>query len=70
MSRLLTVFGATGLQGGALISYILKHPELSKIFSLRGVTRDMSKPAALALTEKGVDIVQVILLVYNVHIGR
>jgi uncharacterized protein YbjT (DUF2867 family) len=60
MSKLLTVFGATGFQGGALINYILGHPELSTIFNLRGVTRDASKPAALELKEKGVEIVQVI----------
>jgi len=59
MSKLLTVFGATGLQGGALISYILEHSEMSKLFKLRGITRDVAKPAALALRERGVEMVQV-----------
>ena len=53
MSKLLTVFGATGLQGGSLIDYVVKHAKLSKIYKLRGVTRDVSKPAAVALKEKG-----------------
>ena len=60
MSKLLTVFGATGQQGGSLIDYILKHPKLSTEFQLRGVTRDVSKPAALVLKERGVEIIKVI----------
>jgi uncharacterized protein YbjT (DUF2867 family) len=59
MAKLFTVFGATGLQGGAVINYILGHPELLKLFNLRGITRDASKPAAVALKQKGVEIVQV-----------
>ncbi len=59
MEKLLTVFGATGQQGGNLIDHILHHPELSEIYRLRGVTRDISKPAAVALQDKGVEMVQV-----------
>ena len=59
MSKLLTVFGATGLQGGSVISYVLQHPELSKTYRLRGITRDVSKPAAIALREKGVEVIKV-----------
>ena len=59
MSKLLTVFGATGLQGGSVINYVLQHPELSKTYRLRGITRDVSKPAAVALREKGVEVVKV-----------
>lgn len=44
MAKILTVFDATGQQGGALIDYILQHPEFS--FKLRGITRDASKSAA------------------------
>ncbi|KAH8699026.1 hypothetical protein BGW36DRAFT_294740 [Talaromyces proteolyticus] len=58
MSKLLTVFGATGLQGGSVIKYILGHPELSKVFRLRGVTRDVFKASAQTLREKGVEMVQ------------
>lgn len=57
MSKILTVFGATGQQGGGLIAYLLKHPTLSKMYKLRGITRDSSKPGAVALKEKGVELV-------------
>ena len=59
MSKILTVFGATGNQGGSLINYVVNSSKLSKIYKLRGVTRDVSKPAALALKEKGVEVVKV-----------
>jgi len=58
MPKLLTVFGATGQQGGALIEYVLRNPDLSKNFVLRGITRDLSKPASISLIEKGVELVQ------------
>ena len=56
MSRLLVVFGATGQQGGSVVDYVLK--EFSKEYRVRGVTRDLSKPAAQALQQKGVDVVK------------
>lgn len=59
MSKLLTVFGATGLQGGSLLHYLLKRTDVLDIYRLRGVTRDVSKPAAVALKEAGVEMVQV-----------
>ena len=58
MRKLLTVFGATGQQGGSLITYILKHPTLSKLYHLRGITRDTSKKASLDLKNLGVEIIQ------------
>jgi uncharacterized protein YbjT (DUF2867 family) len=61
MSKLLTVVGATGAQGGALIAHVLKHSKLSKIYKLRGITRDVTKPAAIALEEEGVEVVQVLV---------
>ena len=64
MSKLLTVFGATGLQGGSVVNYVLQNSELSKIYRLRGITRDVTKPAAVALKEKGVEIVKVNPLSY------
>lgn len=57
MSKILTVFGATGNQGGSVIRAVLAHPQLSKTYSLRAVTRDPSKPAGAELKEKGVDVV-------------
>lgn len=56
--KLLTVFGATGKQGGALIKYVLKNPELSGLFELRGITRNKSKPAAVSLAGQGVEMIE------------
>ena len=56
--KLLTIFGATGQQGGSVIQTILKTPSLNAKYSLRGVTRDPSKPAAQQLASQGVDLVR------------
>ena len=58
MSKLLTVFGATGNQGGALLNYVLQHPKLSEVYKLRGVTRDVTKESAVAFTKRGVEMVK------------
>jgi uncharacterized protein YbjT (DUF2867 family) len=63
MSKLITVFGATGNQGGSVIRHILADPQLSTEFRIRGVTRDTTKPAAQELAEKGVEVVSVCPLV-------
>lgn len=54
--KLLTVFGATGNQGGSVISAILSCSRLSSKFALRAITRDPSKPNAQSLAEKGVEL--------------
>lgn len=59
MSKLLTVFGATGAQGGSVIRAVLADDILSKEYKIRGITRDVSKPAAQALAQKGVEVVAV-----------
>ena len=56
MSKLITVFGATGNQGGSVIKNILADSTLSKTFKIRGITRDVSKPAAQALAKQGVEL--------------
>ncbi|KAL1615331.1 hypothetical protein SLS54_009112 [Diplodia seriata] len=56
MSKLITVFGATGNQGGSVIKALLADATLSKEFKIRGITRDASKPAAQALVSKGVEM--------------
>lgn len=56
MSKLITVFGATGNQGSSVIKHLLADPVLSKEFKIRGITRDTSKPAAQALAQKGVEL--------------
>jgi uncharacterized protein YbjT (DUF2867 family) len=59
MSKTITVFGATGNQGGSVIKHILADPQLSTQFKIRAVTRDSAKPAAQELAKKGVSLVQV-----------
>lgn len=57
MSKLITVFGATGNQGGSVIKAILADTQLSSEFKIRGITRDVNKPAAKALADQGVELV-------------
>lgn len=59
MSKIITVFGATGNQGGSVITSILQDPILSKEFKIRGITRDTAKPTAQELAAKGVEVVAV-----------
>lgn len=59
MAEVLTVFGATGNQGGSVIKRVLEHQQLSKRYKIRGITRDVSKPAAKELVSKGVEMVSV-----------
>ena len=58
MSQLLVVFGATGNQGGSVAKFVIKDPELSKIYKVRGVTRDTTKPAAQELQKLGIEVVK------------
>ncbi|EED15656.1 NmrA family transcriptional regulator, putative [Talaromyces stipitatus ATCC 10500] len=57
MSKLITVFGATGNQGGSVIRSVLADPVLSKEYKLRGITRDISKESAKKLSSQGVEMV-------------
>jgi uncharacterized protein YbjT (DUF2867 family) len=59
MTKLITVFGATGNQGGSLIKHLLSDSEISEEFKIRGITRDTSKPAAQELAKQGVEVVAV-----------
>jgi len=58
MSKILAIFGATGQQGGSVLNYVLNDPDLSKQYKIRAITRDPSQPAAKALENKGIEIVQ------------
>ncbi|PTB36159.1 uncharacterized protein TrAFT101_000125 [Trichoderma asperellum] len=57
MPKLLTVFGATGNQGGSIIEAVLSDATLREEFTIRGITRDISKPAARALAARGIEVV-------------
>ena len=59
MTKLITVFGSTGNQGGSVVRAIIDHPELSKEWKVRGITRNPNKPDAQALIAKGVEMVAV-----------
>ena len=51
--ELILVTGATGRQGGAVVRHLLQGS-----WRLRALTRDAHKPAAVALAEKGVEIME------------
>ncbi|KAH7330550.1 hypothetical protein BKA65DRAFT_566037 [Rhexocercosporidium sp. MPI-PUGE-AT-0058] len=56
MSKVLSVFGATGVQGGALITYVLNDPALSQKYTIRAITRDTTSERAKKLK----DVVEVV----------
>ncbi|RPA78914.1 NAD(P)-binding protein [Ascobolus immersus RN42] len=58
MSKILVVFGATGIQGGSVVKAILADPVLSRDFKIKAVTRDPSKDSAKALAQQGVEVVK------------
>ena len=56
--KILTIFGATGNQGGSVVNAILNSPKLSSEFGLRGITRDANSSKAKALASKGVELAE------------
>ncbi|KAM0275015.1 hypothetical protein ACHAQH_007664 [Verticillium albo-atrum] len=56
--KIITVFGATGQQGGSIVSTFLNDPKLSSEWSVRAVTRDITKESAKKLTAQGAEVVQ------------
>ncbi|XP_011889769.1 PREDICTED: putative nmrA-like family domain-containing protein ENSP00000305954 [Cercocebus atys] len=52
--KVITVFGATGAQGGSVARAILE----SKKFAVRAVTRDVTRPNALELQRLGAEVVK------------
>jgi len=56
MSKIITVFGATGNQGGSVVDIFLNDPKL-KEWRVRGVTRDVTKDSSKKLAAKGVEVV-------------
>lgn len=65
MSKIITVFGATGNQGGSVIKHILDDSTLSRESKIRDITRDQTKPSAKALAEKGVELANVTIVASN-----
>lgn len=56
--KILTIFGATGNQGGSILDVVLARPELSSKYTLRGITRDPSSEKSKAMAAKGVEMVK------------
>ena len=56
MEKIITVFGATGAQGGGLVRAILA--DKNSEFKVRGVTRDANSEKAKALAQLGAEIVE------------
>jgi uncharacterized protein YbjT (DUF2867 family) len=57
MAKNVLIFGATGQQGGAVITALLDSPQ-AKDFTILAVTRNPSSSSAKKLEEQGVKIVQ------------
>ena len=53
MSKILTVVGATGVQGGSVVASALKDGK----YKVRGITRNAQSESAKALASKGVEVV-------------
>jgi uncharacterized protein YbjT (DUF2867 family) len=53
--RTIAVVGATGSQGGSVVSHLLKAPQLWKV---RALTRNTSSEKAQELEKCGVEVVQ------------
>jgi uncharacterized protein YbjT (DUF2867 family) len=58
MSKILAIFGATGQQGGSVLSHVLNDPELSKEYTIRAITRDPSSKSAESLKKLNVEVVK------------
>lgn len=63
--KIITVFGATGAQGGSVVNIFLNDPKLKAEWAVRGVTRDTTKDSSKALASKGVEVVSVSYLDYS-----
>jgi uncharacterized protein YbjT (DUF2867 family) len=57
--KVLVVFGATGAQGGSVVRAVLGDKKMSESWTVRGVTRDTSKPSAKALEKLGAETIAV-----------
>jgi uncharacterized protein YbjT (DUF2867 family) len=52
MSKIFAVFGATGQQGGSIVTHILNDSSLSKEYTIRAITRDLTSPQSQLLSSK------------------
>ncbi|KAL6410981.1 NMRAL1 protein [Ilyonectria robusta] len=57
--KIIAVFGATGQQGGSVVDIFLNDPKVKNEWSVRAVTRDITKESAKKLAAQGAEVVQV-----------
>ena len=55
--KIITIFGATGAQGGSVVKKFLSDPKLSGSWTVRAVTRDTTKDSAKKLQSQGAEVV-------------
>src|ERR1700761_626986 len=53
-SKIVSIIGSTGAQGGSVINALLKDPS----YKVRGITRNPQSEAAQALAARGVEVVK------------
>lgn len=58
MSKVITVFGATGGQGGGVVSALLKAIDRGESYAVRAVTRNPDGAKARDLKSKGCEVVR------------
>lgn len=58
MSKVITVFGATGGQGGGVVSALLKAIDRGESYAVRAVTRNPDGAKAQDLKSKGCEVVR------------
>jgi uncharacterized protein YbjT (DUF2867 family) len=63
--KIITVFGATGTQGGSVVDIFLNDPKLKDDWQVRGVTRDTAKESSRKLASRGVEVVSVCCLLFK-----
>lgn len=59
--KLITIFGATGNQGGSVVQVFLNDPKLKNEWSVRGVSRNAESDSSKKLAAQGVEMVSVSL---------
>lgn len=57
--KIITVFGATGNQGGSVVQIFLNDAKLKNEWSVRGVSRNVDSNSAKKLSSQGVEMVAV-----------
>ncbi|KAK4177823.1 NmrA-like family-domain-containing protein [Triangularia setosa] len=55
--NIITVFGATGIQGGSVADIFLHDQKLSSDWTVRAVTRDIAKESAKKLRKQGAEVI-------------